>query len=380
MFEIPIDELKASHIQNLVNDRELESQYLEFKRQLPIFENKDSVSDMCGDIAAFANASGGYLIYGIDEASSDRENVKCASAIVDTSRGDEDTLLQRMSQIVQSGIEPKGFRVRIRIVTCDDEKKVVVVRVSESFRKPLRVKGNGRWYVRVNNLNSQMEYHQIHDFFQNSDRLTERVHTFRDERLAAILSNDSIAPFARDKLIVYHFVPLLSFQGEYQADLGVFMSRLMYPPACNGISGISRPTMDGVAFFGIGAGDGRVLQSKTEIFRSGVIEMVDAFTIPQYENEIKLEELNAAIVHAIRDGKSALDTIKVSGRIAFFLSIVNVGGMALPQSEYDPRRKDFRVSRRNLHFPLVTFETSGGIESLTNDTLRILASAFGLNR
>lgn len=46
MFEIPIDELKASHIQNLVNDRELESQYLEFKRQLPIFENKDSVSDM----------------------------------------------------------------------------------------------------------------------------------------------------------------------------------------------------------------------------------------------------------------------------------------------------------------------------------------------
>lgn len=122
MFDISIDELKPSHIQDLVKNQEFESQHLEFKRQLPVLDNKESVATMCGDITAFGNASGGYLIYGIGEARSEADSANCASAIFDTSVENEDSFVLRMSQIVQAGIEPRGFGVRIRVITCDEGK------------------------------------------------------------------------------------------------------------------------------------------------------------------------------------------------------------------------------------------------------------------
>ena len=53
-------------IQQLVNDRIPEDQYLEYKSER-VFKNESFRDDLSKDVAAFANAGGGTLIIGIDE-------------------------------------------------------------------------------------------------------------------------------------------------------------------------------------------------------------------------------------------------------------------------------------------------------------------------
>lgn len=252
--------------------------------------------------------------------------------------------------------------------------KVVVVRVHESFRKPLRVKQSGKWFIRINNQNSPMEYHQIQDLFLNSDRLSERIRNFRDERISAILSNDSIAPFEYERLIVYHFVPKLTFEGEFDADLNAYSNLAL--PRCNGINGLKRPTMDGIAFFGMTAGYTDALLSKTEIFRSGVIEMVDAYTLYN-TGELNLKVTEEAIRTTIGEGIAAMNQIKVTCRISFFLTILNIGGMRLWTNPHDIRPREYRVSRRNLDFPEYVLEPNQEIGPMIDATLRRLRNAFG---
>lgn len=378
MFGIPLQSITNEHVIRLVAERATETRYLEFKRQLPDWSNDRAVEEMMGDIAAFGNALGGYLIYGISEGTTGAENTKCASGVINAVDGDEDSLIARVTHLVRSRIEPRGFEVEAKVIECEPGIRVMVLRIPESYRKPLRVQSNGKWYLRYNNSKVQMEYQQIRDLFVNSGQVTERIREFRGERISAILSNDSIAPFQNDKLMVYHFVPLLAYEGEVNADLSRFLNGPLFPPACNGINGITRPTMDGVAFFGMAARDTTALYSKTEIFRSGVIEMVDALTVTYAPGDIHLERVRQAIAQTIPKGVETLKQINVSGRVAFFLSILNVGGMKLARLPHDYREREYRVSRRNLHFPDVIFDLNDEENTVVRDTLTILANAFGV--
>jgi hypothetical protein len=377
VFEVPLHEITAENINRLVSEHTTESRHLEFKRQLPDWNHEKAVEEMMGDISAFGNTAGGDLIYGIIEGSTGSENTKCASGLINAVEGDEDALVSRITQLVRTRIEPRGFEVQIKVIECSPGTRVLVLRTPESYRKPLRVQSNGKWFFRYNNTKQPMEYQQIQDLFANSDRRLERVYAFRNDRISAILSNDSIAPFVTDKLIVYHFIPMMAYEREFHADLSIYSQGRLAPPACNGINGLTRPTMDGIAFFGMAAGVSTELLSKTEIFRSGVVEMVDPMSFMFSNEEVHFQRLCEAIAQTIPKGIETLKQIKVRGRVAFFLSIFNVGGMRLVQPQHDLRKKERRVSRRNLHFPDVIFEVDAVKNTLVSDTIRLLANAFG---
>lgn len=374
MFGIPIENLTESDIQQLVDSHALESQYLDFKEVLPDPRIDRSKFGFCGDIAAFANASGGDLIYGVSERESDTQGVKCAYEIPGVEVESADRLIRQITEIVQRGIEPRGLAVQVRVINFADGRRVVVVRVPESFRKPLRVVGTSYWYIRVNNQNSHMQYNQIQDLFLHSERLSKRIRNFRDERISVILSNDSIAPFECERLIVYHFIPKVAFEGEFEANLEAYCNLAL--PRCNRINGSKRTTMDGIAFFGMAAGYTDVLLSKTEIFHSGVIEMVDAYTLHN-AREMNLSVTEEVIEDAIRQGIAGMNRIGVTCRISFFLTILNIGGTRLWTDPRDPRQREYRVSRRNLDFPEYVLEPNQAIEPMIDATHRRLRNAFG---
>jgi len=60
-------EISQSHLQQLIADREPEGPHLDFKRELPPAWNDQAKHDLASDASAFANAGGGYLIYGLDQ-------------------------------------------------------------------------------------------------------------------------------------------------------------------------------------------------------------------------------------------------------------------------------------------------------------------------
>lgn len=93
-----LDSLSASDIQALPGARVTEAFDLDFKGVL--YGNSDSQRrDLCGDVAALANTSGGVIILGVEE---DDHAAACAAPGVQLSDGERN----RMLQILASGIAP----------------------------------------------------------------------------------------------------------------------------------------------------------------------------------------------------------------------------------------------------------------------------------
>ncbi len=69
IFDKPLDELTEADIFSLVERSVPEGPHLDYKRELGAKDgkSKDWNKELAKDVAAFANAYGGYLVYGVDE-------------------------------------------------------------------------------------------------------------------------------------------------------------------------------------------------------------------------------------------------------------------------------------------------------------------------
>jgi len=63
----PIDEIEEDDLKELIQYKDPETKYIDYKRELPKNKRKDTI-DLLSDVSSFANTSGGHLIYGIEEA------------------------------------------------------------------------------------------------------------------------------------------------------------------------------------------------------------------------------------------------------------------------------------------------------------------------
>ncbi len=64
LFGVALEEVTLEHIKGLVEAREEESQHLDFKSQLP---PQGAYRDLAKAVSAFANATGGVIVFGISE-------------------------------------------------------------------------------------------------------------------------------------------------------------------------------------------------------------------------------------------------------------------------------------------------------------------------
>src|SRR4030067_430984 len=66
-----LEEISLSNIEDLIATHEREGLYLEYKEILPDFRNNAQKLEFLHDVSAFANASGGDIVYGIEEKRDD---------------------------------------------------------------------------------------------------------------------------------------------------------------------------------------------------------------------------------------------------------------------------------------------------------------------
>ncbi len=67
MVEQPIDAIDEAALQYMIDNQVSEGRDLEFKRELPGGGDEAS-REFLADVTAFANAQGGDIVYGMDEA------------------------------------------------------------------------------------------------------------------------------------------------------------------------------------------------------------------------------------------------------------------------------------------------------------------------
>jgi predicted HTH transcriptional regulator len=95
MARVALADLALADIERLISDGVREDKSIEYKRDIP----RDR-AELLKDVSAFANASGGDLVFGIAEEKG------LPTQIVGLSLPDPDAEVLRLLQIIQTGLQP----------------------------------------------------------------------------------------------------------------------------------------------------------------------------------------------------------------------------------------------------------------------------------
>jgi hypothetical protein len=340
-----------------------ESQTLDFKRVLPGTDDK-SRHEFLKDVCAFANASGGDLVYGIQEKSGHAEQlvpIPIATDPVDATR-------RRLGQLLESGLEPRVEGVVMQPVPLAGGEYALIVRVPASFQRPHRYRTGGftRWVVRVDTHVVDLTYEQIRDAFDRSATLAERARRFRDERLGGIASRTTGHPLRTGPLCVVQVIPLAAVAGKAPLNIRELYHQGYLDFRFSDWGSTTRAmNLDGLLVHPAGnASD----IAYTQVFRTGAMETTRYAGALYLNDEVDKSAISSGVVSGlIRDG-----LIKFLDAAARF----NVGGPAIAAAAllgvgdwrfwYQPRNYYTRrnpADRPNMVLPEAWVEQLGAIQN-----------------
>ena len=163
---VVFEELSASMLQDYVSRRQEENLQLDFKTLTePKMERGDDKRHLAQMLSAFANSSGGLIVWGVDARPND-DGVDCAVALREIPR--VAVLLTRLNELDGIAVNPIVGGVRHRIIPSvpGSESGYAATLVPESDAGPHMAKmGEDRYYKRSGHRRYRMEHFDIADMF-----------------------------------------------------------------------------------------------------------------------------------------------------------------------------------------------------------------------
>jgi hypothetical protein len=267
MFHKKLTEIRPDDLETLVIEQRLESRTLEYKRDLN-FVRDENKKELARDVSSFANADGGDLIFGVNEArDANGTNLGYPDAIVGIDCANFEELRQRLENFLGDAIDPPIPGVEIHQVARSDQRPVVILRIPRSWVGPhmVTVKSTTPFYSRGNSGKRPLDVRDIRTAFIASHEATDRVLRFVGHRASLIQANEMPVGFhlAHPVSLVIHVIPV-SFTGQILLDTATMRG-----------AGLTSPTPGNASRFNL---DG-FIEYSTEtsyslLFRSGVVESV----------------------------------------------------------------------------------------------------------
>lgn len=316
MFSKNLDNITVDHFATLIEGGARESSTVDFKRELPSSGEEDTPK-FCFLVSALANTGGGRVYYGVDEAGG------VATTLASLGDIDPDAQERRLTQVLQSNIEPVVPGVRFHWIDSEQHGRFMVLDVPRSWAGPhmVKLKKGYRMYSRVGPQNVPLDVVRMRQAFSAAEEVPERIRRWRRERLSAILEADTPAPIKSAPAIIVHLVPYASFEDEYRLTATQVASREMHnaftPITAGNFS--HRINMDGVVRFASTAG------AYCQLYRSGRVESVlsDMWT---NQNQQIIKEYEYYVLEAVTRQLAGLTKLDVPGPFAFLLTLANVRG------------------------------------------------------
>lgn len=251
------------------NDAYRENDFIDYKETFAVLECLDKEirrkkqNEFRHDICSFANANGGYLIFGI------KEEGGVPSEINGITVGNTDKFeLDRRNEM--SGILPVIPNVDFSYIKLVNGNYVIVLKITRGVHKPYLYKeneGDYKFFVRRGNRKQAMSYMEIRDNFLHSNLLSEEVKRFRKERLLSYIEEYPDTPFAIIQVIPEDFLndtALTILYNEYKD------KNIKFHDLFNGLCyGHIVPNVDGICFPDYHNDYGVFLQ----LFNNGISEL-----------------------------------------------------------------------------------------------------------
>lgn len=247
--EITLEQLTST----LMGDAAVrEGQHIDYKREEVRHEQ------IAEAVASFANAHGGDLLLGIEEA----EGVPIAINGVQVPDIDEKEL--QLLNMLRSKIEPRISNVKIHFVPISENKYVIIIRTLRSWLRPHRVSHNSKFFARQLSGKYELDYHQIRDLFLGSNDLTEKYTKFHAERVNCYLEKYN---YETQPMAMLHFVPMSAFENKNQFDLPAVYEKLQIKKL------FTTEHFKRYNFFGV-ASDSYDKSTYYQLFKNGITEHV----------------------------------------------------------------------------------------------------------
>jgi hypothetical protein len=329
-----VSAITPDDINALVAAPRLEDRQLDYKSQLPGGTDDDK-REFLADVSAFANASGGDLIFGVEESSGVPSHVPGVGV------ENFDELRLRLQNVIREAIDPVIPQVEIVAVDGFERGPVVIVRVHQSWQAPHMVtyKRWSRFFMRDAGQRHQMDTQELRAAFLAGETLERRIRAFRDERVELVRTGKSPVSLFPHAKFVLHLLPL----GPAFASSGVD-PRALRPHVTMLLSndlvysGNINFNLDGVLIRSSGNRDDTT-DAYIQIFRNGGVEAVSTFEVtnepPSAIYGGLLEKAVVSFSHAVLQFRRAA---AIEGPVAVSLALLGVRDLPLIASRPELRR------------------------------------------
>jgi hypothetical protein len=353
----PLDLLEESEIRALLDDEVPESKVIDYKKLLPGPSDLEK-REFLRDVSSFANASGGYLIYGIDEENGIPVRICGLSDI------DPDHEILRLESMVQTGIAPRIPGISMRAVPLSGGGSVIVVRIPKSWASPHMItKGSSRFYSRNSAGKYPLDVFEIRTAFSLTGTAAEMMREHRAEALAKIVAVETSVPLGVGPKIVFSIVPFGAFEPSSSFDVSSLVrdyrsGKGALPLPLTGLFTGWRYNFDGLLTY-----DDR--GSYTQVFVSGIVEAVDSVILGDRSKDLGEKTIPSlryeeALLEALPRYTSVMVRLGVEPPVFVMVSLVGVKGWSILVSTPEfSGNKDVNIDRDALIVPEIMMESFG---------------------
>lgn len=205
-FGLRLDQIDAARLEALRADGVREGRQLEYKESLP-GNSDDDKKEFLADVASFANAAGGDLIFGIrgrrDADSKPTGEIDAVVGLKDLSF-DGETL--RLESIIRDGIAPRMPPVVFLDIRQEGKQSCLLVRVPRSWAALHMVtyKNWSRFYSRTSAGKYQLDVQEIRAAFLAAETAYDSLRRIRTERVAQVLALETPIQMAEGPKFMLH--------------------------------------------------------------------------------------------------------------------------------------------------------------------------------
>lgn len=207
-----------------------ENEYLDYKKKFAFLEiseeKKDvkkviasKVSEFRSDVCAFANAEGGYLIFGVSDKNG------CAEEIEGIEIPNDDTdkfELDRRNNL--NSISPRTPYLKFHFIKLQSGRYVVIIFVKhDSFAPYTHVENESSYfmYKRSGNGKRIMSYTELKNMFNQSLSLDKEIHRYRTERIDYYRSQAETEDSIYSRFMLLHIIPETFLDHSYDQNMFV---------------------------------------------------------------------------------------------------------------------------------------------------------------
>ncbi|MBR5681675.1 MAG: ATP-binding protein [Ruminococcus sp.] len=228
-------------------------------------------------VCAFANAEGGYLIFGISDKNG------CASEIcgIDIPNNNTDKFeLDRRNDL--AGIQPKSPSISFCFVPLVSGKYVVIIHVKhDGFAPYLHIEDekNYQAFRRAGNKKASMTYTELRNMFNQSLSLDKEIYNYRKERIQYYFEQSEDENDKYSRFLLLHIIPETFTDTSFNKNMYVLnrKNRYDFPSIFHDFTYGTRmnPCVDGLRFL---PDNDNVSKSECYINNNGIIECFESLS------------------------------------------------------------------------------------------------------